>query len=545
MWNKGVPLENKGVARLLLRENKRACPTYQVCIGRESIPTVTVINKENKMSMRHSPEDKSKTAKELSFNVSKAVVEQPEHGSSLPLMRKQEKLLVEAANIECSDKHPSYREVLVPPGPVNSDPPDAANAKQPSQEAINNIERSMLLRSPESPVALMPPALANPLLVCFPPCSSPELESRLCWKPPDTGARSKQHAYHAVNDRLQSNEMECSPQAEPLTPSADISPEIPDNDLDAENQPTLKHDAYVDKTEAGQYALQVISEGIEVSVVRSSENKSERAEELSPNLSKAVSEQLEHGPSHPLWGKQERLLAEAANAKHTDKRSSCHSGPVLPVLARPKSPDVANVQWPNQEAVRDAGPSVDMRSPKPSTALMLLTSATLATFPMCPLPRSSLELEFQLRWKPPDNGKDPRWNAYHAVNDRQQPNGKKHSPLPGTVLKLSESRYLLAHVAQVIAPRRLSLPLSWRVHTLPSCQHATTWANSPRLMGVELHWRAHCKLPNVTGTVQWHSAGVVSARHNTSIIRSPAHGIAHMLPLRRLTPLLRVSCPSS
>ena len=41
MWNKGVPLENKGVARLLFKENKRACPTYQVCIGRESIPTVT------------------------------------------------------------------------------------------------------------------------------------------------------------------------------------------------------------------------------------------------------------------------------------------------------------------------------------------------------------------------------------------------------------------------------------------------------------------------------------------------------------------------
>ena len=41
MWNKGVPLENKGVARLLLRKNKRACPTYQVCIERRSVPTVT------------------------------------------------------------------------------------------------------------------------------------------------------------------------------------------------------------------------------------------------------------------------------------------------------------------------------------------------------------------------------------------------------------------------------------------------------------------------------------------------------------------------
>ena len=44
MQNKGVPLENKGVARLLLRENKRACPMYQVCIEWESVPTVTGID---------------------------------------------------------------------------------------------------------------------------------------------------------------------------------------------------------------------------------------------------------------------------------------------------------------------------------------------------------------------------------------------------------------------------------------------------------------------------------------------------------------------
>ena len=41
MWNKGIPLGNKGITRLLLRENQRACPTYQVCIERESVPTVT------------------------------------------------------------------------------------------------------------------------------------------------------------------------------------------------------------------------------------------------------------------------------------------------------------------------------------------------------------------------------------------------------------------------------------------------------------------------------------------------------------------------
>jgi hypothetical protein len=48
MWNKGVPLENKGVARLLVRENKCACPMYQVCIERESIPTVTVAARQSR-----------------------------------------------------------------------------------------------------------------------------------------------------------------------------------------------------------------------------------------------------------------------------------------------------------------------------------------------------------------------------------------------------------------------------------------------------------------------------------------------------------------
>jgi hypothetical protein len=53
MWNKGVPLGNKGVARLLLRENKRACPTYQVCIERESVPTVTSSPSFVQMFSRH------------------------------------------------------------------------------------------------------------------------------------------------------------------------------------------------------------------------------------------------------------------------------------------------------------------------------------------------------------------------------------------------------------------------------------------------------------------------------------------------------------
>ena len=90
----------------------------------------------------------------------------------------------------------------------------------------------------------------------------------------------------------------------PLVPSPDagflLASVFPANDLDTGNLPTVTHDTYVDKVEAGLHTLQVVSEGIEVSVTRSLENKPERAEELSLSPSKAVVEQPEHGPSLPL-----------------------------------------------------------------------------------------------------------------------------------------------------------------------------------------------------------------------------------------------------
>ena len=49
--------------------------------------------------------------------------------------------------------------------------------------------------------------------------------------------------------------------------------------------------------------------------------------------------------------------------------------------------------------------------------------------------------------------------------------------------------------------------------------------------------------PNMMGAGQRHSAGAISARHKTSVIRSPVYGLAHMLPFRPLAPLLRVSSP--
>ena len=115
-----------------------------------------VINEENGTSVTCSPEDESVRAEELSLKPAKAVPGQPEYGPDLPSMGKQE-LPIGAANVECSDEHPPYREAPVLPVPVDPDPSDGANAKWPSQEAISNIEMSVLLRSPESPAVLTPP----------------------------------------------------------------------------------------------------------------------------------------------------------------------------------------------------------------------------------------------------------------------------------------------------------------------------------------------------------------------------------------------------
>ncbi|KAF8650112.1 hypothetical protein AX14_008626 [Amanita brunnescens Koide BX004] len=169
---------------------------------------LNVINKGIKASMTHSPEDEAERAEELSLNLSKAAIEQPEHGSSLPLRGKQEELLVEAANVECSDEHPSYREAPALPVLVDPDPSDGANAKWPSQEAVSNIEMSVVLRSPESPAALTPPTLADPLPAYSLPRSSLELEFRLRWKPPDYEKESKRHACYAVNNKLQPSVIE-------------------------------------------------------------------------------------------------------------------------------------------------------------------------------------------------------------------------------------------------------------------------------------------------------------------------------------------------
>ena len=149
-----------------------------------------VVDKENEMSMKSSPEVKHKGV----FSV-----------------KMPQELPDEAANIECSDEHPPYHEAPALPVPVDPGPPDAANTKRPSQETVSNLETSVLLRSPESPAALMLPTLADPLPVYALPRSSLGLESWLRWRPPDCKKESKRHACYAVNNRLQPSAMEHLP----------------------------------------------------------------------------------------------------------------------------------------------------------------------------------------------------------------------------------------------------------------------------------------------------------------------------------------------
>jgi hypothetical protein len=147
-----------------------------------------------------------------------------------------------------------------------------------------------------------------------------------------------------------------------LVPSRDAGcPQIstsPANGIDTENLPTVTRDTYVDKAGAGLHALQVVSEGIEVSVTCSPENKPERAEELSLSPSKAVPRQPKHGPDLPLAGKQEVLLVEAANIERSDEHSLYRKGPTSPIVVNHEPANVADVKRPTQEVVSTTEKSV-------------------------------------------------------------------------------------------------------------------------------------------------------------------------------------------
>ncbi|KAF8661998.1 hypothetical protein AX14_007131, partial [Amanita brunnescens Koide BX004] len=305
----------------------------------------------------------------------------------------------------------------------------------------------------------------------------------------------------------------------PLVPSHDagLLPNSisPADGLDAKILPTATHDTNVDEAKAGLHGPQVVNKEDKASVTRSPEDESVRAEELSLKPAKAAPGQPEYGPDLPSMGKQE-LLIGAANVKCSDEHPPYCEAPTLPVPVDPDLPKAADAKRPSQEAVNKIEMSILLRSPESPVALTppMLADPLLAHGP----PRSNQESEFRLRWKPPDTGKRSTQHSYQAINNRMQQSATRHSPPPGAAYMLPVSRYSPAYVTQPILPCRQSLPPSHTTSivshntnanaekhlpilticlTPPICQHASAWASLPRLLNVEVVWRARCKPPDM------------------------------------------------
>ncbi|KAF8667176.1 hypothetical protein AX14_006391 [Amanita brunnescens Koide BX004] len=108
--------------------------------------------------------------------------------------RRQELLMEAAEEFKCSDEHASHCQGPTLPVLASLEPPDMADAKQPKQEVVSTAARGLLLPSPASSVASMPPTSATPTYMPLAYSllrSSLELEFWLCWKPPDCEKESK------------------------------------------------------------------------------------------------------------------------------------------------------------------------------------------------------------------------------------------------------------------------------------------------------------------------------------------------------------------
>ena len=155
---------------------------------------------------------------------------------------------------------------------------------------------------------------------------------------------------------------------------------------------------------------------------------------------------------------EDKLLVEAAEDCFPMDLEQAHR-----VLENFKPPDAVNVQfqWHGQEAISSEDTSVRLHSQEPKVALtpLMPTHTPVKTLPAHSHLRSRQELEFRLRWKPPDTGEDSSWHAYRAVNDRPQLSAIKHLPPPGAISVPSVSRLRLAYITQAIplcCPRLLT-----------------------------------------------------------------------------------------
>ena len=183
-----------------------------------------------------------------------------------------------------------------------------------------------------------------------------------------------------------------------------------------------------------------------------------------------------HLPIVKTWEGEDEPLVEAARVRErSDEHFPKNSELVHRVPEDFRPPDAANVlqQWLGQEAISSEDSSIFLCSPESAVALAPLTPTLTLVDP--PLAYShlhtSLELEPRCK-KPPDKEAGSGWLSY-AVNGKTQPSTLGCSPL------------------RWIAPMPSAIP--------PACKE---WAETCRILNVELGWRAHCKPPNALDLVR-------------------------------------------
>ena len=211
------------------------------------------------------------------------------------------------------------------------------------------------------------------------------------WRSPEVSTAvpipmQERRGYTVVSKTYDGHLTPCSPQAEPLAPSASGSPASPNNDLiSRKDQLAMKQSVYnrkYYKTEAGtpHHRLDVMGEGRETNATR-------------------------------LLGVEDELLIEAKDLELTQR---------VPEDVKPPNVTDAQFQRPDQEVVGNVGLSMILCSPRPAAAFTqhAPTCTPVKTLPAHSHPRSRLELEFRLRWKPPDTGQRSIQLAYYAIKNR-------------------------------------------------------------------------------------------------------------------------------
>jgi hypothetical protein len=297
----------------------------------------------------------------------------------------------------------------------------------PRQDAVNTKMTSALWRSPEVSAAV--------------PMPTPE-----------------RRGYTFVSEDCESPLTPCSIQALPSVPTAPDYPASPNNDLvSKEDQSVIgtnKDSSYDVRDKARRHTPDVVNKGDETDTTHS-----------------LKIEEVRH-PTERIWEGEGQLLIEAAEIHEcSDKHSPKDLGLTQRVHDNFEPPNEADAQFqqPSQEAAGNIGLSAMLRSLRPAAAFTqhAPTPEPVSAFPAYSRSRSSPELEFRLRWKPPDNGEDTRRHAYCAVNKKTKTSVTSRSP-----------KSLAALMPLVTSP------------ALPQ-------ACSRCLSILELAWRTRCKPPDM------------------------------------------------